>query len=666
YLFCPSVYFTMVFSNGESGRVVVAVDFGETNSAVAYTLVPQGIPSETMTKEHVKTVRNYPSGMVVTKNDPMRLEVPTQLLYPQGWVFRPLDELRAAPPETGVDGDGDGDDQMNHGSQLLWGYQVLEETMQITAHGNGDTLLYGFKVFMDRVYNDETPRHHVIEALTRLGDNNAGRKIPNQIMQKRFNITSSEIVICVPVIWSQRALRNMQTCISVAAKLAGFPGISHEDDCIGNIFIVSEPEAAATWLLAQGSRIRKNTAFTILDAGGGTCDALTYSVTRELPFRLRKQPLRHSGDYCGSKALNEGVHRLVYNLLRDHTYLESDGVTIAGITRKLIDHDLDKIKKPGWSADVKNYDWRAQVLGIKFDPGNPNAGRYNNTPLVSHRLTIRAEPINAIFRKVCGQVADIMEAQVVEGLKTGVRIEKVVLVGGFAESRFLCRCLEARLAEINAQHSLCAEIYRPDNDWAPMVDAVAAGGVLRALDKENGPIRKLKSSYGVGRYEIYDPDVHQGQETVPAFHNGKTYVSTIRWVCKMNKIMSPKFETVEDRIHTFPHWNKDRTVNKGPFFCTDEVYVSDSVHLDHLSVDDEHNEGSEMICILKNEITRFYKPGLGAMNPFKKCGRAHWEFQYQLVYVIDGLNMRCFQRYNGETFGELKIGCAPGLPSGSK
>ncbi|CAJ0550261.1 Ff.00g101910.m01.CDS01 [Fusarium sp. VM40] len=637
----------MMYPNGEPARVVVAVDFGETNSAVAYTSVPQGTPSTAIPESRVKTIRNYPSGMVAGKSDRMSLEVPTQLLYPQGWVFRPLDELRAAPP--GPEIDGDGDSQMNDGSHLLWGYQVLEETMQVTSHsGNGDTLLYGFKTFMDRVYNDEAPRHHIIEALTQLGENNLGRKIEvhemlllvtidfltkilkhakNQIMQKRFIITSSEIVICVPVIWSQRALRNMQTCMSIAAKLAGFPGIKHEDDCIGNIFIVSEPEAAATWLLAQGSRIRKNTDFTILDAGGGTCDALTYTVTRELPVRLRKQPIRHSGDYCGSKALNEGVHRLVYNLLKDHTYLEKHGVTIAGITRKLIDHDFDKMTKPSWSADVENYDWRPEVVGIRFDPGNPNAGKYNNTPLVPNRLTIRA-------------------------------------------------CLEARLARINAVHSLSAEIYRPDDndDWTSVIDAVAKGGVCRALNKENGPIRKLKSSYGVGRYEVYDPDVHRGQKTVPAFHNGKTYVSTIRWVCKMNEIMPAKFEMVEDRIHTFPYWNKDRTVNKGPFFCTDEVYVSDSAHLDHLSVDDEHNEGSEMICILKNEITRFYKPELGAMSPFKKRsaprnkkrGRAHWEFQYQLVYVIDGLNMRCFQRYNGEIFGELKIGCAPGLPSGSK
>ncbi|KAM0247835.1 hypothetical protein ACHAP5_003845 [Fusarium lateritium] len=268
----------MLFSNGDAGRAYVAVDFGETNSAVSYAFVPEGTPSETISPKHVQTIRNYPSGMVTSKSDPMRLEVPTQLLYPQGWAFRPLDELRAAPPELGVAGDGDGDSQMNDGAQLLWGYQVLEETMQVTTHsGNGDTLLYGFKVFMDRAYSDETPRHHVIEALSRLGENSPGRKIQvpemlllvtidfltrllkhakSQIMQKKFTITSSEIVICVPVIWSQRAIRNMQTCISIAAKLAGFPGVRHEDDCIGNVFIVSEPEAAATWLLAHGSGIR--------------------------------------------------------------------------------------------------------------------------------------------------------------------------------------------------------------------------------------------------------------------------------------------------------------------------------------------------------------------------------------------------------------------------
>jgi hypothetical protein len=37
-------------------------------------------------------------------------------------------------------------------------------------------------------------------------------------------------------------------------------------------------------------------------------------------------------------------------------------------------------------------------------------------------------------------------------------------MGGFAESRFLCGCLEATLAKINAEQSLSAEIYRPNDD----------------------------------------------------------------------------------------------------------------------------------------------------------------------------------------------------------
>ncbi|KAM0217965.1 hypothetical protein ACHAQD_007163 [Fusarium lateritium] len=232
-----------------------------------------------------------------------------------------------------------------------------------------------------------------------------------------------------------------------------------------------------------------------------------------------------------------------------------------------------------------------------------------------------------------------MEAQLVEGLKAGIRSEVSTIIM-----------------------------------LMTVISAVAEGGVLRALNKENGPIRKSKSSYGLGRYEIYDDDVHQGQEIVPGFHNGKTYVSTIRWVSKLNEIMPARFEKVEVRVHTFPYKNKDRSLNKGPFLCTDEVYVSDSAHLDHLSVTDEHNEASEMIGTITTDITELFKPELGVMNPFKRRpaprkrgkGRAHWEFEYELVFAIDGLNMRCFQRYEGRIIGELKIGCAPSLPLGAK
>ncbi|KAM0343371.1 hypothetical protein ACHAPU_008549 [Fusarium lateritium] len=703
-------------SQAESGRVVVAVDFGATNSAVAWTFVPTGTPPETIDPRSVRTIRSYPSGIVAHKDDPMRYEVPTQLLYPQGWAFRSLDELKATPPPPDNGVYGHGESHMNEGLQVLWGYQVLEETMQVTSYSDdGDILMYGFKGFIDCPMDREPPDHRVTHNLEYLNHNNPSRNnigfhemlllvtidfltrllrhTKRLIMEERLTITSSEIVICVPVIWSQRALRDMQTCMSIAAKLAGFWGVEHEDDCVAATFIVSEPEAGATWLLAHGSVVGRGIGFTIVDAGGATCDAITYMVTRETPVRLERQPNPHSGSRLmgshasrgnrfGSKALNEGFYGLLYDLLREHTYLEESGVTVAGITRKLVDHDFDKFKKPSWSPYGEDYDWHLEVVGIRCDPGDPNNRRdFSVRRPKPNRVTIRAKQVNDIFLHVCGQVAEVMRDQLVKSLKSGVRSEKVVLMGGFAESRFLCWHLETCLAEINAEYGLEAEIYRPALDGRPLLDAVAAGGVLRALNKKNGPERISKSSYGHGVYEVYDPHAHLGQETVPAHHNGNTYVKTIRWLSKLvcvhlakkqNQVMPPTFEVVEERMHTFA-FNEYGKRNTGPFICSDEVWVSDTAYLDHHSVTHKHNKGAEMVGIINTDVTEWNRRDMGCMNPFKyvratrgkKRIRAHWEFHYQLVFVIDGLNMRCFQRYNGIVLGELKIGCAPSLPSGA-
>ncbi|ESU09152.1 hypothetical protein FGSG_04005 [Fusarium graminearum PH-1] len=65
-------------------------------------------------------------------------------------------------------------------------------------------------------------------------------------------IDATEMAICVPVIWGQMAIRNMQFCMGLAARLAGFPGVTVKNKSMDNVFIVSEPEAGATWLLSAG------------------------------------------------------------------------------------------------------------------------------------------------------------------------------------------------------------------------------------------------------------------------------------------------------------------------------------------------------------------------------------------------------------------------------
>jgi hypothetical protein len=59
------------------------------------------------------------------------------------------------------------------------------------------------------------------------------------------------MAICVPIIWGQKAIRDMQLCMGLAAKLAGFPGLKVQNKSMDNVFIVAEPEAGATWLLSS-------------------------------------------------------------------------------------------------------------------------------------------------------------------------------------------------------------------------------------------------------------------------------------------------------------------------------------------------------------------------------------------------------------------------------
>jgi hypothetical protein len=59
---------------------------------------------------------------------------------------------------------------------------------------------------------------------------------------------SVQFVMTVPTIWSPQSSRILQTCMESAIRASGFGRLGH--GCIDNLFIISEPEAAATYLMA--------------------------------------------------------------------------------------------------------------------------------------------------------------------------------------------------------------------------------------------------------------------------------------------------------------------------------------------------------------------------------------------------------------------------------
>ncbi|CAF3567229.1 unnamed protein product [Fusarium graminearum] len=513
-------------------KLFVAVDFGETNSAVSYAAMPKTADPKHFPSGNVQSISRYKS-FPHDRFSPMRFEVPTKLLYPRGWVFRPLEELWDAPPGS-INSNTSGVKTESPEPQLLWGWEVQRQMSMFTFQSNLDgTLIYRFKTLMDQSENHKEHKQDLSVDLESLSMNRSCEEnisvaemtmlvtvhyltklldFTNCEIQKNLGleadqIDATEMAICVPVIWGQMAIRNMQFCMGLAARLAGFPGVTVKNKSMDNVFIVSEPEAGATWLLSAGlGDIHVGNTFVLVDAGGGTVDAQTYTVTKEAPLRLQNQAIRHSGDSCGSNALNELLFEYVLKILDEHEYLDDqNGMNREGFARKAALHDFETIYKAEWDMfNSDNPDCLFEIPGLRFNPQDKES--------VSNRLTVPA-------------------------------------IGS-------------------------------------VVDAVAAGAVVRTLNKESGPNRVAKTAYGLGVFEPYDKEVHGNQAT-------------------LDGLCDPR-----------------------------ETYV----------------KCAELIYTIETDVSHLFKPG--PSNPFQ-------------LYIIDGPNTKCIQKYEGEVLGKLGFNIASALPPGA-
>lgn len=102
-----------------------------------------------------------------------------------------------------------------------------------------------------------------------------------------------EIVFAVPVAWTQKACRIMESAILEAMTRAGLP----TDSIINGdgLLIVSEPEAGATYMLTNEPKIMPHNTFVLVDAGGGTTDATTFGVSQTYPLSLVRETVSPSG-----------------------------------------------------------------------------------------------------------------------------------------------------------------------------------------------------------------------------------------------------------------------------------------------------------------------------------------------------------------------------------
>jgi hypothetical protein len=267
----------------KKSTVIVATDFGTTFSAVAFAKI------EDRRLSRVKIVANYPDDPRSLQGRPS-LEVKTESWYPDAAQLAELDdrememasfddgesmELYEASEhgeeeQLGEDSAGENDagestPPERASRNFYWGYGTDKIMTDPDMDPRQFDRIARFKLLLDTKVHTQQVRDNLQPILNRL----KRRRIINeevdviadyltqlfihakQQIEDFFDVSDStavEHVLCVPVVWTSKALRKMQMAMKCAIEKSSLGTME-------NLFLVSEPEAAAAYVLDRSDEV---------------------------------------------------------------------------------------------------------------------------------------------------------------------------------------------------------------------------------------------------------------------------------------------------------------------------------------------------------------------------------------------------------------------------
>ncbi|KAI0380714.1 hypothetical protein F5Y04DRAFT_289384 [Hypomontagnella monticulosa] len=328
-----------------------------------------------------------------------------------------------------------------------------------------------------------------------------------------------QYVITVPAMWPEGAQAATRRC----AQSAGMG-----DD----IRIISEPEAAGIYALDKMRAIglEVGDTFVVCDAGGGTVDLVSYTVTSLDPPRV-EEAASGSGGMCGSSFLNRIFAKHLQDKFRGYNEWDDD----------FQDEALKEFEV-----------FKQRFLGTEDFVFRVRSLRDNHTKGIKKGfLRIKGADIaEKIFKPVTKMVQDLVRKQVDRTTKkiekTGRTVKRVLLAGGFGQSDYLRRMIEMEL--------------RPDGIRVQKVEnsntAIVRGALSRGLVKEipRLPIfipeaRIARKHYGTKCWVDFDPQKYDPSRAKEDELTGKSRVEIMQWFVKKHaSIVESKAEKFHFRV----------------------------------------------------------------------------------------------------------------------
>jgi hypothetical protein len=315
----------------DTQHFVVAVDFGTTFSSVAYVGYTHPTQRLRIGFQQIEIVDRYPDNPYgnFTCHD-----VPTEIWYsqkpgtllPNSGSYPAHQSLTDDTSSEDEDDDDDDEPERDAASEedleldlpsvdvangdrnpasLFWGYGVQDQLKETGDDADHSRRLTRFKLMLDDSEHTATVRSTLGETCKSLKkmqlieeDSDVIADYLEQLFRhtkKRLiesegytDASTVEFALCIPAIWKAGAVRQMQVAMNNAIAKCGLGRLQH--GCIDNLFLVSEPEAAAACLLAS-----EKTRLTVLPQklGRTVSVSLTYIDWRYL------HPFRRWWWYCG-------------------------------------------------------------------------------------------------------------------------------------------------------------------------------------------------------------------------------------------------------------------------------------------------------------------------------------------------------------------------------
>ncbi|KAK2778157.1 hsp70-like protein [Colletotrichum kahawae] len=432
-------------------KIIVGIDFGTTYSGVAW--------AETQRADRRTAITTWPISKTVREGESSD-KVPTKLRYAGDEIQWGFSIPISAPQDEVVE----------------WFKLDLDPSLQsmgqaVSSEGRG-----GRNV--DKLVTD------YISALGEHLTYTLREKLGEQVV----TTTPLEFVVTVPAIWSDLAKEKTKQACQKASGLSSSKTPIH---------LVSEPEAAAIYALhgLDPHGLKVGDTVVVVDAGGGTVDLISYTITGLKPILEVQEAAPGSGALCGSTFLN----------MRFAKFLKAKLGKEEGFDDEVMAEAMEQSETNG--TQVK----RQFTLGAAPDETYtiPVGGLNNNRELGINRgrFALKASDLQTIFEPVVLECIKLVKDQITT---SGVPIRAILLVGGFGASNYLKERLRNAIDK-NIQ------IMQPPNAWQAVVQGAVMKGLAQVspdrLTQVRVQNRKARKHYGTEWRTKYDPKIHSHVES---------------------------------------------------------------------------------------------------------------------------------------------------------